>query len=229
MDRFRFPAWVNVLIVPSVVLGGLGATYTAAMAVYTASPENLKVGYKPDQPVPFSHKIHAGQLKLDCRYCHSSAEYAAHSQIPATATCGNCHNAEQADGGNKYVVVHPESERLALVRDSLENDTAVEWARIHDLPDYAYFNHSAHVARGVSCVACHGRVDQMEVVERVSPLNMGWCVNCHRNPYENLRPTEFVTQLDWEPPEGMTREEVGRAWAEANDINPNTNCSTCHR
>ncbi|QDT64830.1 cytochrome c3 family protein [Calycomorphotria hydatis] len=230
MDRFLFPAWVNSIILPGLAGVALMGAYVAGMAVYGASPEALVVGYQPEQPVPFSHALHAGKLKMDCRYCHATAEVSAHSAIPATATCGNCHgNQKDAAGLNLKVAIHTESPKLEPVRESLETGASVPWNRVHDLPDYAYFNHSAHVSRGVSCVECHGRVDKMEVVERVSPLNMGWCINCHREPYARIRPVEFVTQLDWEPPEGMTREEVGRKWAEERGLFPNTDCSTCHR
>lgn len=230
MRRFTFPAWVNSLVLPGLGLIGLGALYLGVLVPYALSPETLVAGYQPSQPVPFSHALHAGQLKLDCRYCHTHVFDSAHSNVPATATCGNCHNAAKGpDGTNLTNAVHTESLRLAPIRESLETGEPVEWARVHDLPDYAYFNHSAHVNRGVSCVECHGRVDKMEVVERKSPMNMGWCLDCHRHPTEHLRPVEFVTQLDWEPPEGQTREEVGRQVVEELGIRSLTDCSTCHR
>ncbi|WP_145364313.1 cytochrome c3 family protein [Stratiformator vulcanicus] len=230
MDRFLFPAWVNSLVVPTIGAIGIGAIYLGGLAVYGASPANLVTGYKPEQPVPFSHKLHSGKMKIDCRYCHTAVEHAAHSNIPATSTCANCHsNEKDAAGQNALVAVHTNSPKLVPVRESLATGAAVEWDRVHDLPDYAYFNHSAHVARGVSCVSCHGRVDTMEVVERVSPLNMAWCLNCHRNPYPNIRPVDEVTNLAWQPPEGKTAEEFGRELAELHGIKPNTDCSTCHR
>lgn len=231
MRKFNFPAWVNSLVLPVLGLIVLGVAYLAVFVPYAFSPENLVAGYRPEQPVPFSHALHAGELKLDCRYCHTHVFDSAHSNIPPTATCGNCHNGKFApDGATRLTsAVHVNSVRLKPVRESLETGKSIEWNRVHDLPDYAFFDHSAHVNRGVSCVECHGRVDKMEVVERHSPLNMGWCLDCHRDPTKHLRPLEFVTQLDWQPPEGKTFEDVGREVEESLGIRSLTDCSTCHR
>ena len=231
MDRFHFPAWVNTLILPGLGMAGLGGAYVAGLIFYGLSPVNLVAGYKPEQPVPFSHALHAGQMKIDCRYCHTHVFESSHSNLPATATCANCHRGKDAQGNTPTVAVHTESPKLALVRNSLDTGASIPWDRVHDLPDYAYFNHSAHVNRGVSCVECHGRVDKMAVVERVSPMNMGWCLDCHRNPTSHIRPVEFITQLDWKPP-GETAEErlAFRAKvAEEYHIRSLTDCSTCHR
>ncbi len=141
------------------------------------------VGYAPEQPVPYSHALHAGQLGIDCRYCHNTVETAAHAAVPPTQTCMNCHAA-----------IRKESEKLIPVRASYATGMPIPWVRVHDLPDYVYFNHSAHVRRGVGCVSCHGRVDTMEVVYQAEPLSMGWCLDCHRNPERHLRPVEFVTE-----------------------------------
>ena len=230
MGRFTFPAWVNSLVLPGLGVIGLGVLYITILIPYGLSPETLVAGYAPPQPVPFSHALHAGQMKIDCRYCHTHVFDSSHSNIPATATCGNCHNgSKDANGTNLTTAVHTDSLKLAPVRESLATGKPVEWNRVHDLPDYAFFNHSAHVNRGVSCVECHGRVDKMDTVQRVSPMNMGWCLDCHRHPDSHLRPVEFVTKLDWAPPQGQSREEAGKQVKEQLGIRSLTDCSTCHR
>jgi menaquinone reductase, multiheme cytochrome c subunit len=143
---------------------------------------------------------------------------AGHAAIPETAICMNCHQR-----------IRTKSARLAPLRESAETGRAVEWTKVHDLPDYAYFNHSAHVARGVGCVSCHGRVDQMDVVYQKEPLSMSWCLTCHRNPEPNLRPPSEVTNMNWTPPSGESPEEFGKKLRAENHINPPTDCSTCHR
>ena len=256
--RYYFPAWLNHAILPGLAAAGLVGAYVAGLLFYGASPETLLTGYKPTQPVPFSHALHAGQMKLDCRYCHTGVFKGAHSNVPSTSVCANCHNGAKEGGVNLKVAVHTNSPRLQPVRESIATGSAIAWERIHDLPDYAYFNHSAHVNRGVSCVSCHGRIDRMEVVEQAEPLNMAWCVECHRNPQDALRPPELVTNLAWEwnaegldnyrtlfagfydmevrdedvaSPEavGAFRTEWVKRWREDRDIHPNTDCATCHR
>jgi hypothetical protein len=115
------------------------------------------------------------------------------------------------------------------VRDSLASGLPIEWIKVHDLPDYVYFNHSAHVRRGVGCTSCHGRIDKMEVVSQVERLSLGWCLECHRNPDQHLRPPEFVTKMDWAPPNGEDRAAFGARLRQLNGINPPQDCSTCHR
>ena len=230
MRKFHFPAWVNSLVLPGLGLFVLANVYLSVLVPYMWSPVNLVAGYRPEQPVPFSHALHAGELDLDCRYCHTHVFDSAHSNIPPTTTCGNCHSGLTGPNGTTLTsAVHVDSVRLAPIQESLETGKPVEWKRVHDLPDYAYFNHSAHVNRGVSCVECHGRIDKMEVVERHSPLNMGWCLDCHRHPTEHLRPLDQITNLEWEPPEGKTRMEVGLEIQEELGIRSLTDCSTCHR
>lgn len=167
--------------------------------------------------MPYSHALHVGQLGLDCRYCHTTVDRGAHASVPATQTCMNCHTQVQKD-----------SPKLQPVRDSYANGLSVQWTRIHDLPDYSYFDHSAHVNRGVSCVECHGRVDQMEVVQKAEPMSMGWCLECHRNPTDRLRPLDRITQLSWDQRTEMTAEER-EALKKLYHISPSENCSTCHR
>jgi hypothetical protein len=218
MNPFVFPRWANKTRALAGMLLGGAPVYLTFLIWYGASPKTTDVGYEPVQPVPYSHALHAGELGLDCRYCHNTVEQAAHAAIPATATCMNCHKG-----------VHTKSDKLAPVRASAETGSAVEWIKVHDLPDYVYFNHSAHVTRGVGCVSCHGRVDQMEVVYQHEPLSMGWCLDCHRAPEKNLRPPEEVTNMAWAPPDGADPVEYGKMLREKNNLNPSTDCSTCHR
>jgi hypothetical protein len=229
MNNFQFPGWTNKAVIIGLVglltLGGYGAT----MGFFATHPLVINIGHQPTQPVPFSHKIHAGELKLDCRYCHNTVDKAAHAAVPPTATCGNCHGGSLVKDGATLAVVQNDSPLLKPVRNSLETGMPVDWVRVHRLPDFVYFNHSAHVNSGVSCVSCHGRIDKMEVVYQDQPLSMKWCLDCHRNPDPNLRPAEFVTQLDWTPPAGENQLETAAHLRKEFDINPSTNCSTCHR
>ena len=195
---------------------GLGVLGGGAIFGYLSHPLVIDTGYQPVQPVPYSHKMHAGNLGMDCFYCHSTVYKAAYAAVPPTETCMNCH-----------VKVKDKSARLEPIRQSYATGQPVQWVSIHRLPDYVYFNHRAHVNAGVSCVVCHGRIDQMIEVKQVQPLNMGWCVDCHRNPAPNIRPVEFVTKLDWKP-EGDAA-ELGRKLIAEKHINPPVNCSGCHR
>lgn len=227
MQRFDFPPWINRFVPFFVIVTSVAVVYTVVMVAYGTAPSTTNVGYSPEQPVPFSHKLHVGTLKMDCRYCHSTVDKAAHAAVPATQTCVNCHSAANPDGSVANSAIHTNSEKLLPVRQSQASGDPIEWERVHDLPDFVYFDHSAHVNRGVSCVSCHGRVDRMEEVYQAEPLSMAWCLDCHRNPTPHLRPQEYITQLDWQP-EGDAEELGARIQAEL-EINPSTNCSTCHR
>jgi menaquinone reductase, multiheme cytochrome c subunit len=220
MARYQpiFPRWVdhlNRLVILLLIGGGL---YTIVLVAYATSPQSTAVGYQPVQPVPYSHELHAGQLGMDCRYCHQGVEAGAKALIPATNTCMNCHQQ-----------VWPNSPKLALIRESYATGMPVQWVRIHDLPDFVYFDHSAHVNNGIGCVTCHGRVDKMgpSGVFQAQPLNMGWCLDCHRQPEKYLRPKEFITVMDWTPSEDQLA--LGRRLREEYNLNPSTDCSTCHR
>lgn len=241
MQEFHFPTWVNkftlLMAVAALAVGG----YLATCLFAAIHPQVVNVGHQPKQPVPFSHKLHAGLLKMDCRYCHNTVDKAAHAAIPPTATCGNCHGGKATTMGDRDLgQIHKDSDLLEPIRMSLDVNDAKEsigdpvlWERVHDLPDFVYFNHSVHINKGVSCVSCHGRIDKMEVVTQVEPMSMKWCLECHRNPTENIRDPQLVTQLDWEfdaERDGFeTKEEYHKHWAEMNEVNPNVNCSTCHR
>jgi menaquinone reductase, multiheme cytochrome c subunit len=217
MSRFLFPKWSN-LALPTIVIVGAGAPLYAAMIVtYGFSPQTQDAGYQPVQPLPFSHKLHAGELGMDCRYCHNTVERSAHAAIPPTQTCMNCHTS-----------IHKDSVKIAKLKESYDSGMPVEWIKVHDLPDYAYFNHSAHINRGVGCVSCHGRIDRMEVVSQQKTLSMGWCLECHRNPDPHLRPVSEMTTMDLEltdKPTDAKREELKKLY----HIQPSENCSTCHR
>jgi len=227
MEQFHFPNWTNkfVVVVGAVVLLGLG--YIGAVVAYGTAPGTIQVGYSPKQPVPFSHKLHAGKLKMDCRYCHNTVDRAAHAAIPPTATCVNCHSAAASDGSVQIAAVFSKSSKLQAVRESQVTGKPIPWVRVHNLPDFVYFNHAAHVNRGVSCVSCHGRVDKMDQVYQAEPLTMRWCLDCHRRPDAHLRPLEYITQLDWQP--GQDAGTLGAEVRRQLNINPSTNCSTCHR
>ncbi len=209
-----FPRELNLLPLALGALAAVGGGVATGIVWYYFSPYNLQVGYAPEQPVPYSHRLHVGELGMDCRYCHANVERSAEAMIPPTQTCMGCH-----------AVVHPESARLAPVRESMETDRSVEWVRVHKLPDHAYFDHSAHLAVGVGCVSCHGRIDQMEVVVQDQPLSMGWCLDCHRNPGPNLRPTDQITNMEWEPDENW----LSQTEEHAAGVNPPQHCSGCHR
>lgn len=196
-----------------VLLAGLGA---GALAMYIGSPDVIMTGYQPVQPVAYSHKLHAGDLGMDCYYCHFTADKSDHAAVPPTEVCMNCHTRVKAN-----------SPRLEKVRDSYNTGKPVEWVRVHRVPDYVFFNHKAHVTAGVSCVSCHGRVDQMVEVQQVEPLNMKFCLDCHRDPAPNIRPPDQVTNLAWKP-EGNPA-AIGREIMQARGINPPEYCSGCHR
>ena len=221
MGRFHyvFPRWSNLLLPTVIVVALTAPLYVAFMVAWGFSPKTTDVGYMPTQPVPFSHRMHAGELGIDCRYCHNTVEYAAVAAIPPTRTCMNCH-----------LQIHPDSESIKPLFESYTTGMPMEWVRVHDSPDYTYFNHSAHVTRGVSCVECHGRIDTMEIVYQHETLSMGWCLDCHRHPAPNVRNPDLVTQLEW----GWDMSEAerlaeGAHWVERNEIRTLQDCSTCHR
>jgi hypothetical protein len=168
------------------------------------------------QPVPFSHNHHVAGLGIDCRYCHTSVERSATAGIPPIATCMNCHKQ-----------IWTNAELLEPIRAAYASRMPVQWQRVHDLPDYVYFNHSVHVAKGVGCVSCHGRVDQMPLMYQDKPLTMEWCLSCHRDPVKNLRPRSEVTNMNWQPPADI--EALQARLAKEYDVHSLISCSTCHR
>jgi menaquinone reductase, multiheme cytochrome c subunit len=216
-----FPKWSNKAALGVLVGLVILPLYLGIILGYGANPTTLNVGYQPVQPVPYSHALHAGKLGMDCRYCHTTVETAGMAAVPATEVCMNCHQA-----------IFANSVKLAEVRKSYTEGTPVPWIKVNDLPDYVYFNHSAHVHAGVGCAECHGQVQQMEVVRTVQNLSMSWCIECHRAPARFLRPRDQVTHMDWAPPgdgSRAAREELGMQLAKEYHINTNTDCVTCHR
>ncbi len=211
-----FPRWTNLL--PVVVAGAVMVALPTAVfgTWYWFSPKFTDVGHQPEQPVPFSHALHAGGLGLDCRYCHSTVERSAFAAIPPTQTCMNCHASVKKD-----------SPLLELVRKSWETDEPIHWRRVHLLPDYAFFDHSVHLAAGVGCVSCHGRVDQMDVVAQKEPLSMSWCLSCHRNPEPFLRPASEVTNMTWNA--ATAGYDPAADPARKRTVKPPEHCSGCHR
>jgi hypothetical protein len=207
-----FPRSLNYLpLVAAVGVALLGGGVTTGIWYYF-SPKNTQVGYAPEQPVPYSHKLHAGDLGIDCRYCHANIERSQEAMVPPTQACMGCH-----------AVVKKDSPKLAAVRGSWTTGNPVEWVRVHRVADYVYFDHSVHLAAGVGCVSCHGRIDQMDVVRQDQPLNMGWCLECHRNPAPNLRPKDQITNMTWTP----TPDESAQL-AQSTLKGPE-HCSGCHR
>lgn len=255
-QRYLFPKWINYLL-PLIVIGGIGgAAYVPVVLGYGWSAKTLNVNYAPEQPVPYSHALHVGQLGLDCRYCHTTVDRAAFAAIPPTQTCINCHAPGfQVDPQTgKFVLndagqpeplataatngIRKTSEKLVPLWASYFSGKPVQWTKVNDVADYVYFNHAAHVNKGVSCVSCHGRVDKMEVVTTAQPLSMSWCLTCHRDPAANLRPIERVYDLGWTPTPnaGETVAQAQRRIGtelmrryQVRDVTYMTSCSTCHR
>jgi len=213
MKRFVFPRWANKTVPLFGVIGLSAPAYLVFLIWYGASPKTTDVGFEPKQPVPYSHALHAGELGIDCRYCHNTVEKAAMAAIPPTETCMNCH-----------ARVKTKSRKLEPIRTSFQTGSAVVWKKVHDLPDYVYFNHSAHVNAAIGCESCHGRIDQMVKVYQAKPLTMEWCLGCHRDPAPFLRNPENVTKMGYQPQLGE-----GDDIKKKNSVNPPTNCSTCHR
>lgn len=211
-----FPKWANKL--PLIVGAGgiLPGILIIGLFWYYGSPKYTDVGYRPVQPVAYSHKLHAGDMGMDCRYCHTGVEYSAVAGVPPTQTCMNCHQ-----------LVKPTSDLMKQVIKSWESGTPIQWVRVHKTPDYAYFNHSIHVNAGVGCETCHGNVQQMEVVQQMQTLSMSWCVDCHRNPDPYLRPLTAITTMNWMPPTNQA--EIGAQFRTERNINPPTDCTGCHR
>lgn len=207
-----FPKWTNKLPAMVGVAAAVLVPTILAGITYYFTPKYTRVGYQPKQPVAFSHAIHAGQLGIDCRYCHSDVDKSWFSNIPSSETCMRCHS-----------MVAKDSPKLSLVRESYSTGKPIPWVQIHKTPDYVYFNHSVHVNRGISCVKCHGDIQTMDEVHHAKPLSMGFCLECHRQPEKHIRPNELVTQLDW------SGEFDGKKAVHDWKVQPGISCSTCHR
>lgn len=213
-----FPKWTNRLPVMIITGGLLVGTAVTAGVWYYLTPKYSRVGYQPIQPVPFSHAVHAGQLGMDCRYCHTGVEKSWFSNIPAASTCMNCHTQVLKD-----------DPRLAPVRESAATGRPIEWIQIHKLPEFVYFNHSVHVNRGISCVECHGRIDQMDEVYHAKPFSMSFCLECHRHPELKLRPLDKITDLAWHQPTEQAQLTWGEEHKKEWNVESLQTCSACHR
>lgn len=186
------------------------------LAVLNRSSYMTQAQVAREQPVPFSHKHHVGELGLDCRYCHTSVEVSRNAGFPPTQTCMNCH-----------AQIWAQSPTLEPVRSSFRTGASIEWTKVYDLPDFVYFNHSIHIAKGVGCVSCHGRVDLMNLTYQQPSLQMEWCLQCHRNPEPYLRPRSEVFSMTWQPP--ADQPNLGAELVAAHRVKGRVDCTACHR
>jgi len=208
--------WLRAILI-ALVIGTIGSLLLAGGIA--RSQYVTEVARTPMQPVPFSHKHHAGELGIDCRYCHVSVETSADAGFPATHVCMSCHSQ-----------LWTQAPMLAPVRQSLAENRSIEWKRVARVPDYVYFRHDIHIAKGVSCFECHGRVDRMPLMYRAKAFEMRWCLDCHRNPAPHLRPRDAVLEADWTPP--ADRRALGQRLTRLYRIKaPDqlTHCAVCHR
>jgi hypothetical protein len=220
----QFRTQAMIVGAAGLVLAGLSAFAVA----YYWSPAYWRVGYEPKQPIEYSHQQHVQHLGLDCRYCHNHVEQSGHANVPTAQVCMNCH-------GVQWGNIKATSAKLTPLRQAWDTSGAVPWVRVHNLADYAYFNHSVHVVRGVGCVTCHGRIDQMAEVWHAQPLSMAWCLNCHRHPEPHLRPVSEVTNMNWDaalkddPNLRKLQDETVRYLLDKVELKPPLTCSGCHR
>jgi hypothetical protein len=200
------------------IFGGLFVLAGLVWGLYliNSSPYVTRQGIAREQPVQFSHKHHAGELGIDCRYCHTTVERLAYAGMPPTKTCMNCHSQ-----------IWTSSDFLEPVRESWRSDKSIDWIKVYDLPQYVYFNHSIHVNKGVGCETCHGRVDLMNVLWQKPTLQMSWCLDCHRAPEKYLRPRQFIFSMDYRPPADQLA--LGRKLKKEYDVEARVQCSACHR
>jgi hypothetical protein len=203
------------------IFGALGIVFGLLCLAYLLmqSPYQTQVRVVQPQPVPFSHEHHVRGLGIDCRYCHTSVETSAFAGLPPTHTCMSCHSQIWAS-----------SPMLEPVRTSLAENKPLAWTRVHDLPDFVYFNHSIHVQKGVGCVSCHGRVDKMPLAWKAEPMTMEWCLECHRHPERHLRDKADIVRMDLVL-STQDQLEKGRELVKSHGIELDrmTNCSVCHR
>lgn len=208
-----FPQWINRFPAYLALAAVAAAVGTPLGVWYFLSPSFTDVGYQPEQPIPFSHRLHVGELEVDCRYCHQSVELSAVASLPSSQTCLNCHRLL----GRSVAALEPlfESEDL---------DVPLRWTRVHKTPEYTYFDHSLHLAGGIGCVSCHGDLAAMDRVSQTEPLSMSWCLRCHRHPEEQLRPRGRLT--DARALDQQARVELA---AQAQQPTPPLDCTGCHR
>lgn len=213
-----FPQWSNNSPKNLIIAITLFTLAITVGATYYFTPKFSNVGYQPIQPVAFDHSLHAGQLAIDCRYCHTFVDRSSSATVPSSNTCMNCHNQVRAT-----------SPALEPIRQSYESGIPVTWIRIHKAPDYVYFNHLVHVNRGISCVECHGKVNEMSVVFQDKSLTMQFCLDCHRNPAPRIRPLSEVYNLNWTPSSTEDQLVMGKKFVHDWKVNPPLSCSGCHR
>jgi NAD-dependent SIR2 family protein deacetylase len=212
-----FPRRSNTLARGGLVgLGLFVILVGSAYWIYLRTPQFTGVGAAVPQPVPFSHQLHAGALGIDCRYCHTTVETSAFAGMPDTKTCMNCHS-----------VIATDKASLAPVRASFATGQPIQWARVNNLPDYVYFDHSAHVNKGIGCSSCHGPVDQKPTMTKAASLQMSFCVNCHTHPEQQVRPHNEIFDMQWQPPANQAQLAIQIMHDE--NIQSKLSCSTCHR
>jgi len=213
-----FPKSANKLPLQIVIYLGVLSVVATGAVTYYMTPKYTRVGYAPIQPVPFSHSKHVREVGLDCRYCHNFEDRSPHSNVPTAQTCMNCHDQ-----------IRTTSPDLAIVRDSYTTGRPVPWVQVHAVPDYVYFNHSIHINRGISCVECHGQVNDMDVVTHMKPLSMGFCLDCHRAPEEHVRQPKDIFNLDSQTIAATQGIAAGKKFVHDWAITPPQSCSGCHR
>jgi hypothetical protein len=213
-----FKRSTNSLARMSIVLGvvALAAVGGALFELIADSNYATRQGDAREQPIPFSHAHHVGSMGIDCRYCHTSVENSDWAVVPPTKTCMNCHSQ-----------IWINSSTLEPVRESFRTNQSIKWTKVYDLPDYVYFNHSIHVKKGVGCETCHGRIDQMALTYQNPSLQMRWCLDCHRNPEQYLRPRDQITTMGYVPSEPQA--ELGARLVKEYHVQKLDTCWTCHR
>jgi len=216
-----FPPNSNSLVTWSIWGGGVFTVLLLVALTFYARSNNNAVGVPVVQPIAFPHNLHVAQVGLDCRYCHTTVETSNTASVPSTETCMTCHSQLRVN-----------TPQLQNVVDSWESNTPISWNRVHQLADYVYFDHSVHVNNGVGCSSCHGQVDQMTQMWKNEALTMGWCLECHRNPEQQLRPRSEVLNMSYTfPASPETQLAIGTELVAAYHIDTDrlTQCSTCHR
>jgi hypothetical protein len=209
--RSNTVAQVSIVAVVMLALSTLGVAYMADRGSWTTSVLDA-----PEQPIPFSHKHHVKDDGIDCRYCHTGVETSHFAGLPPTETCMTCHS----QIWNNATLTQP-------IRDSWTSGKSIEWTRVHDLPDFVFFNHSIHINKGIGCSTCHGQVDEMPLMYKANTLYMNWCVNCHRNPSKYIRPRAEVFNIEYKYPPNQA--ELGPQLVKEYHVQSLTDCVTCHR
>lgn len=215
-----FPRWTNALARGSLLgLVAIAGGVPVGLMIWVRTPSATGKHADVPQPVAFDHRMHVTGLRLDCRYCHASVEHAATAGLPPTVACVGCHRQTLL-----------QTDVLAPVRASIDSRRPMTWRRVNALPDFVFFNHSIHVAKGIGCETCHGRVDRMARVQQAATLSMGWCLECHRDPAPYLRPRSAITTMGWDSAHARPRtDSIGLHLMQAYHVRSLTSCTTCHR